>query len=67
MAQKMAKQLGNFLRMRRGVQTYARFAGKIGISDSSLQRLEMGEQNVTLATLEHIVNRMKCKISDIFP
>jgi putative transcriptional regulator len=67
MGQKMAKQLGRFLREKRGTLTYAQFARKIGISDSSLQRLETGEQNVTLKTLEHLVNRLKCTVSDIFP
>ena len=67
MGQKMAKQLGAYLRSKRGNLTYAQFARKMGISDSSLQRLETGEQNVTLKTLEHIVNRLKCKVSDIFP
>jgi len=66
MGQKMAKQLGAFLRTKRGSLTYAQFARKVGISDSSLQRLETGEQNLTLKTLEHIVNRLKCKVSDIF-
>ena len=67
MAQKMAKQLGDFLRKKRGDLTYAQFARKMGVSDSSLQRLEMGEQNVTLGTLEQIRKRLKCKVSDIFP
>ena len=39
----------------------------MGISDSTLHRLEMGEQNVTLKTLEQITERLKSKVSDIFP
>jgi len=32
----------------------------------TLHRLELGEQTVTLKTLERILNRLKCKVSDIF-
>jgi DNA-binding Xre family transcriptional regulator len=38
----------------------------MGISDSTLHRMEMGEQNVTLKTLEQICDRLKCKISELF-
>jgi DNA-binding Xre family transcriptional regulator len=37
----------------------------MGISDSTLHRLEMGEQNVTLKTLEQICSRLKCTIPEI--
>ena len=67
MAKQLAKQLGAFLRKKRGDLTYAQFARKMGISDSTLHRLEMGEQNVTLKTLEQITERLKSKVSDIFP
>lgn len=65
-AQRLAKKLGVFLRKRRGDLTYAQFARKMGISDSTLHRLEMGEQNVTLKTIEHITQRLKCKVADLF-
>jgi DNA-binding Xre family transcriptional regulator len=38
----------------------------MGISDSTLHRMEMGEQNVTLKTLEQICDRLKSKISELF-
>ncbi len=66
MAQRLAKQLGAFLRKKRGDLTYQQFSRKMGISDSTLHRLEMGEQNVTLKTLEQICDRLKCKISEVF-
>ncbi len=66
MAQRLAKQLGAFLRRKRGNLTYQQFSRKTGISDSTLHRLEMGEQNVTLRTLEHLSDRFHCKISDLF-
>jgi DNA-binding Xre family transcriptional regulator len=66
MAQRLAKKLAAFLHKRRGDLTYAQFSRKVGLSDSTLQRLEMGEQNITLKTLEQIVDRLNCRISDIF-
>ena len=62
----MAKKLGKFLKQRRGEMTYEQFAKKLGLSDSTLHRLELGEQNVTLKTLEQIVTRLRCSVSDIF-
>ena len=46
--------------------TYAQFARKIGISISSLQRMENGIQNVTLDTLERVAWRLKASLKDIF-
>jgi transcriptional regulator with XRE-family HTH domain len=62
----LRKQLAEFLKNKRGQQTFQQFARKIGLSDSTLQRIEMMEQNVTIDTLEHIVNRLGCTVSDIF-
>ena len=66
MAQRLAKQLGAFLRKKRGNLTYQQFSRKVGISDSTLHRLEMADQNVTLKTLEQICDRLKCSISEVF-
>lgn len=62
----MQKQLGQFLRRRRGEMTLPAFARKLGISSSSLHRMELGEQNVTLTTLERLLKRLKCNAADIF-
>lgn len=66
-AQTLAQKLGAFLRKKRGDLTYAQFARKTGISDSTLHRLEIGQQNVTLKTIEQLTERLKCKVSEIFP
>jgi DNA-binding Xre family transcriptional regulator len=65
-ASSLQKQLGQFLRKKRGQMSYPAFARKVGISSASLHRMEMGDQNVTLKTLEHILKRFKCTVSDIF-
>ena len=60
-------QLAKFLREKRGELTLKQFARKVGISDSTLQRVEIGEQNITLKSLQHIVDRLNCEIANIFP
>jgi len=59
------KRLGEYLRQQRGDSTLAQFARKLGISDSTLQRLEIGEQNITIDTLEQIVDRLKFDLRDV--
>jgi DNA-binding Xre family transcriptional regulator len=66
MAASMQKQLAQFLRKKRGEMSYPAFARKLGVSSSSLHRMEMGEQNVTLKTLEFLLKRLKCRVTDIF-
>jgi DNA-binding Xre family transcriptional regulator len=65
-AQRLANQLAAFLRKRRGNLTYMQFSRKMGLSHATLHRLEIGEQNVTLKTLEHITKRLHCSVADIF-
>ena len=38
----------------------------MGISASTLHRIELCDQNVTLDTLETIMDRLKVSMSDIF-
>jgi DNA-binding Xre family transcriptional regulator len=63
---RLRKQLADFLKQKRGRNTFTDFSRKVGLSSSTLQRIEMMQQNVTLDTLEHIVRRLHCKLSDIF-
>jgi transcriptional regulator with XRE-family HTH domain len=64
---RLRQQLAQFLKRKRGDQTFQQFARKIGLSDSTLQRIEMMEQNVTIDTIQQIVNRLRCRVADIFP
>jgi DNA-binding Xre family transcriptional regulator len=61
------KQLAQFLRRRRGDQTFADFSRKLGLPPSTLHRLETCEQSITLGRLHQIMGRLKCDLSDIFP
>ena len=63
---KLAKRLGENLRKRRGELPQVKYAKKLGISKSSLNRIEIGEQNVSLETLELLCKRLKCDVGDLF-
>ena len=67
MGKNLEKQFGRFLRERRGQASYAVFARQLGISASTLYRLESGEQSVTLGKLEEILKRLKASVRDVFP
>ena len=66
MKQTLRKQFGSFLKAQRGDRTLRDFSRQIGLSSSTLQRLEIGEQNLTLDTLETVLKRLKVKIGDVF-
>ena len=67
MGKSLDKQFGRFLRERRGDVSYAVFARRLGISASTLFRLETGEQSVTLGKLEDVLKRLKSGVRDVFP
>jgi len=67
MRQTLDKTLADYLRKRRGEITYAAFARKLGITPSTLFRLENCQQSITLKTLQLIMDRLKCGLDDIFP
>jgi transcriptional regulator with XRE-family HTH domain len=64
--QKLRKQLGSFLKRQRGEMTFVQFEKRIGISASTLHRIELGDQNVTLDTLEQIMDRLRVSMAEIF-
>lgn len=55
-----------FLRKKRGDLSYAKFSKKIGLPPSTLHRLEMCQQSLTLSRLEQIMKRLRCSLTDIF-
>jgi DNA-binding Xre family transcriptional regulator len=65
MRQTLDDKLAEFLRKQRGDIPYATFARKLGITPSSLFRLENREQSVTLRTLNQICDRLKVSVHDI--
>jgi transcriptional regulator with XRE-family HTH domain len=67
MRQTLDKDLASFLRKTRGEMSYAVFAKKLGITPSSLFRLENCQQSLTLKTLQQITDRLKVGLTEIFP
>jgi transcriptional regulator with XRE-family HTH domain len=61
------RQLATFLRKKRGALSYAQFSRKTGVSHTMLHRLERGEHHLTLDKLETILDKLKVRLSDIFP
>jgi DNA-binding Xre family transcriptional regulator len=59
-------KLAKFLRAKRGDLSYLQFSDKMGLTASSLYRIERGKQSVTLGTLEKICERLNCQVSEIF-
>ena len=60
-------QVATFLRGRRGDESYAAFGRRVGLSGSTLFRLENGEQSITMQKLELVLSRLKCTVADVFP
>ena len=62
----LRKRLAKNMRRLRGDTPQRDFAKRLGITKSTLHRIENYEQNVGLDTLELICKRLKCEIADIF-
>jgi transcriptional regulator with XRE-family HTH domain len=67
MRQTLDKQVATFLRKTRGTTPYAQFAKKLGMTPSSLFRLENCQQSITLKKLQLILDRLNLDLTDIFP
>ena len=63
----LAKRLARRLQELRGDIPLVQYSEKLGISKSSLARLEQGDQNVSLKTLETLCRKLKCDVWDLFP
>jgi len=61
------RQLAGFLRKARGSLSYADFSKKVGVSHTTLHRIERGEQHITLDKLETILVRLRVTLKDVFP
>jgi len=59
------RKVADFLRRRRGNLTYREFAPTLGLTRSTLHRLENLEQSITLAKLHAIAQRLRTSIEEI--
>ena len=57
----------HWLREQRGDGTYATLSRTTGVPISTLHRLEMGQQSITLRLLEQILRRLRADPADVFP
>lgn len=62
----LANLLAKRMRKLRGEQTQRAFARKLGISQTALNHIEQGRENVTLKTLQTICVRLNCTIGSLF-
>lgn len=62
---KLATKLAKNVKKHRGEMSHSAFARKIRIPKAVLHRLETGEHNPTIATIERLCDALKCKPSDL--
>ncbi len=67
MQRNLDRQLAKFLKKARGSLSYAEFSKKVGVSYTTLHRIERGEHHLTLNKMETILNRLRIKLRDVFP
>lgn len=60
------QKLARFLREQRGTQTFSQFARKLGVSESTLHRIENGQQSATLRRVQQFLRALHCDYEDIF-
>ena len=65
MGKTLDKQFGRFLRQQRGQTSYSVFAKLLGVSASTLYRLENAERSVTLGKFEDVLKRLKAGVRDV--
>ena len=59
------KQVAKFIRKSRGEKTYQAFGAKVGVTPSTVYRLENCQQSATLRSLGRILGRLGCSIWDV--
>jgi len=64
-AMNLASKLAENLKALRGEKPVPEFAKKLGVSKSTLYRLEGADQNTTLRTIEQLQTRLNCSAADL--
>ena len=65
-SESLDQKLGRFLRQQRGTQTFAQFARKLGVSGSTLNRIENGQGSTTLRLVQQFLKALRCDYEDVF-
>lgn len=63
---KFRQRLAKRLIALRGEKTQMEYCREVGLSNSTLHRLEAGTQNITLDKLEVLCSKLGCDIVDLF-
>jgi transcriptional regulator with XRE-family HTH domain len=66
MKNSLRSRLAKKLKELRGDKTIRVFADELGLSKSTLHKLEQGEQNLSLDQLQRICDALKCDIAELF-
>lgn len=61
----LRENLAENIRIRRGGMTQHAFARRLGLHQSTINRIELGLQNVTLDTVQLICDRLHCSAGDL--
>ena len=64
-SEKLMRRIAKRFKELRGDQSQLEFSKKIGISQSSLNRIENREQNISLYVMEQVASRLKIDIKDL--
>jgi len=64
-SEKLMRRIAKRFKELRGEMSQLEFSKKIGISQSSLNRIENREQNISLYVMEQVANRLKMDIKDL--
>lgn len=59
-------KVSTFLKHQRGEESYFAFGRKVGVSASTLFRIETGQQSITVGTLDRILEKLGLTITDVF-
>jgi hypothetical protein len=60
------RALSAFLKKARGEMSFAEFERKTGVPSSTLHRVEMGEQSMTMGKLTTMLKRLNLSLEDVF-
>ena len=67
MRRHLERQLAAFLKKKRGDLSYAKCSKQVGLSHTTLHRLERGEHHLTLNKLETVIDKLRVRLKDVFP
>lgn len=62
----LRKNLAKNLKALRGERSQREFARQLGIRQPHLSRIEQAKENITVATIQKLTNRLRCSVGWLF-